>query len=153
MNNKDKIQQAKHILKIIEGCTPDIGQEVYDEVNARWWCCLKDKAYHGTDGRGRFSYNLHYPLSMRHPRKRINKDESYTHSRDALKQARPEGWEVVQEACMGNKVEFTLFQQWALADTGDYDSIKFTSPQLPTEELAELHAIIQAWIYIWENEG
>lgn len=77
-------------------------------------------------------------------------------SRDALKAARPEGW------------KFSIKYDWAIeryvsSGCSDYKKpnnintqyAKVCSPYLEniTEELAELHAIIQAWIWIWENEG
>jgi len=61
----------------------------------------------------------------------------YTRSRDSLKRVRPNGY------------------RWGFMDYGE-NSIKYSyergvyvifSPKLPTEELAELHAIIQAIAY------
>jgi hypothetical protein len=60
----------------------------------------------------------------------------YTRSRDALKSIRPEGWQFVIDVREGNA---------SVCFARDCDNQKlgewFTSP---TEELAELHAIIQA---------
>lgn len=65
-----------------------------------------------------------------------------TSSRDALKAIRPEGW---------------TFQMFANSESGDLEYFgqltrdnpyaEFTSPDMPTEELAELHAIIQSIEY------
>lgn len=68
----------------------------------------------------------------------------YTRSRDALKAIRPEGWDFEMCPVINGRYECVLSQTWSLADTGDYESREVGKYQLPTEELAELHAIIQA---------
>jgi hypothetical protein len=67
----------------------------------------------------------------------------YTRSRDALKAIRPEEW----------YIDLTQRKHWNEAivghrpsNTGSLQEV-LTSPRLPTEELAELHAIIQAIEY------
>ena len=62
----------------------------------------------------------------------------YTRSRDALKAIRPEGW-VVSSVSKANDCFCTFYR----TNTG----IEFKVGSLPTEELAELHAIIQALEY------
>ena len=60
---------------------------------------------------------------------------NYTRSRDALKAIRPEGWIInVHNDYRGSRG----------ATCKDDNSKDFKSEVLPTEELAELHAIIQA---------
>ena len=67
----------------------------------------------------------------------------YTRSRDALKSIRPDwGYEMYYQH-MSNSVGF-----WCNLETYKQS---FTSPVLPTEELAELHAIIQAIEYERQN--
>lgn len=72
---------------------------------------------------------------------RIGPSRSCTRSRDALKAIRPAGW------------------QWYLVSRDDSGAVRFggardaigtgqvESPSLPTEELAELYAIVQALAY------
>ena len=67
-----------------------------------------------------------------------------TRSRDALKSARPDGW----------KIQITQNRDgWYVKLTRE---IFIMTPcgrnRLSTETLAELHAIIQAWIHTWKNE-
>lgn len=60
----------------------------------------------------------------------------YTRSRDALKSIRPEGW--------GFSIShLNAVVAYRINDTGGFDYALQTQ-KLPTEELAELHAIIQA---------
>lgn len=121
----NRIEQGKHILKMIERCNDDTGKEIYDEINARFHLCL-------------------FPWESAGTWESIKNDETapiYTHNRDALKQARPEGWDM-KAICYGKDCNFMLQK----------DDILMWSNRLSTEELAELHAIIQAWIYIWKNE-
>lgn len=65
----------------------------------------------------------------------------YTRSRDALKAIRPD-WKIQYEGC-DTMFVFEMFKCIPAAE--DYlEEIEISSPYLPTEELAELHAIIQA---------
>lgn len=61
----------------------------------------------------------------------------YTRSRDALKSIRPEGWIYDCEWYSKNRFTARFYKL-------DSDEIQEESPVLPTEELAELHSIIQA---------
>lgn len=66
----------------------------------------------------------------------------YTRSRDALKSIRPIGWGYDHDV---------IFDKWAIVGymtegfAKDFPCVE--SPILPTEELAELHAIIQSIAY------
>jgi len=62
----------------------------------------------------------------------------YTRSRDALKAIRPEGWFLTMEGWPQDKPPL-----WRYKISLRYMT-NFISPPLQTEELAELHAIIQA---------
>lgn len=126
--------KAADILRMIEAVSPDDAGKL-DEIEARIWCWLNNRVFHGRDGKGRFAYNLHYPLSMPHPRKRIDSSMQYTRSRDALKEIRPEG----------HYIDLHAFEEkWLCRFTNHEGKILIESEFLPTEELAELHAIIQA---------
>lgn len=65
----------------------------------------------------------------------------YTRSRDALKGIRPDGWEWY----MSQNGTKNLFLFGCAADSIGTNQMQ--SPMLATEELAELHAIIQAIAY------
>lgn len=64
----------------------------------------------------------------------------YTRSRDVLKANRPEGWAY---ACAFTPTPKTGKCKWAKLWKND-NTYFVSSADLPTEELAELHAIIQA---------
>lgn len=70
----------------------------------------------------------------------------YTRSRDALKAIRPDGWQIkgYEGNCTG---QFSDGFYCTLAKKDGILTKKFMGSQLPTEELAELHAIIQALNY------
>ena len=71
----------------------------------------------------------------------------YTRSRDALKAIRPEGWYIKLDIfSVPGKPKWTC-ECFNLTEGAGC----FLSPVLPTEELAELHAIIQA--IEWEREN
>lgn len=139
---------AQEILRLIESVDHNDSVKM-DEIDARVWCFLNDRAYHGKDGKGRFAYNLHYPLSMRHPRKRINNDERFTRSRDALKRIRPKRMRIYSLGYWrGTNNWFCSYGIFDEKGNGRQifhpDEIR---PPSTTEELAELHAILQAIAY------
>ena len=68
------------------------------------------------------------------------KARQYTRSRDALKAVRPEGW------WFHGMSRYFDEPHIYVAEPKDDDSL-ILSPSLPTEELAELHAIVQAIAY------
>lgn len=79
----------------------------------------------------------------------------YTRSRDALKAARPDGRFGFAVPCEGNRESnksVTGFAGVCFSEDKDshFDTTLDYDP-LPTEELAELHAIIQA--EVWEREN
>ena len=78
---------------------------------------------------------------------KINPEQKYAlfvSSRDALKAIRPKDFVFYMETATDN---------WGASKlSGINNNINFESPILPTEELAELHAIIQAISYERENK-
>lgn len=116
---------AADILRMIETVDPDDTGKL-DEIDIRvQWHINPEMGYHLSDVPGsglRIVKNHHYAFKPRPPK--------YTRSRDALKGIRPDGWK---------------FKIWS---DGACEWWKWpTSPEnisLKTEELAELHAIIQA---------
>jgi len=132
---------ADAILKLIESADPN-DSAALDEIDARVWVyvvepCLKFSHFDGCHPhyfceRGKGPYKLGGSGS---------KAPRYTRSRDALKSIRPKEWlfDVYRE---------TFEDKWncKIWTTGQEFDEKYPSlaRKLPTEELAELHAIIQA---------
>lgn len=143
--NAKRIDQAKELLTMIEAVDCE-DRVTMVEINCLFWCCLQDKRWMGNYIDGDDAY--------------VNEDKSinyigihyqpYASSRDALKAARPPEWKVIAEG-YADQFVFELTKCVPAAD--DYlEDIEVSSPYMPTEELAEFHAIVQAWIYVWENE-
>lgn len=70
--------------------------------------------------------------------------QKYTRSRDALKAIRPEGWDLMLDTHWGTP--YAKLYRRLIDPTNPISEVAF-SPALPTEELAELHAILQALEY------
>jgi len=78
----------------------------------------------------------------------FNPVRKYTRSRDALKAIRPDGYMFYID---NFDPELTWFQCSGWCKEIKYETI--STPSLPTEELAELHAIIQAIEYERETKS
>jgi len=128
----NRIEAAKDLLKMIETVDHNDSKSLLD-LNSRGYCIFSGLGYEKVVRKGNIKYCL---------------TEDYSRSRDALKKARPEGWMInVSGGWIGSDCE-------EIYDASAYrgGAMTLESPELPTEELAEFHAIIQAWIYIWDNE-
>jgi len=86
----------------------------------------------------------------------------YTRSRDALKKIRPEGWIIrlyqtpvynPRKPNNANLYHFNMDKYFFLESEEEYNQINVRAMHLPTEELAELHAIIQAIAHEREAQG
>jgi hypothetical protein len=117
---------AETILKLIETVDPSDTAKM-DEIDLRTAFFLEDKEFHEWKGIGAV-----FDLKMRTL-------PSYTRSRDALKAIRPKGYILVGN-CQNNPDEFRC--EFLLNH-----KIPTIYAYGPTEELAELHAIIQAIAY------
>lgn len=132
---------AELILKMIEDVSPDDTAKL-DEIDARVGFYLGDhknleEYYKGKDQNAKIEHAIFWG--------HITK---YTRSRDALKAIRPEGCWV--ERIIQHKTS----KNWdcTIAIIGEVFSVSDKAITLPTEELAELHAIIQAIEYERSNE-
>lgn len=144
---------AQEILRLIAalGSTDMNAAEVQprlDEIDARVWCWLE---------RATFLEVVYLPelsfFKFAHPEGpdtlRLS-DCRYTRSRDALKAIRPAGWWFYANDRLSAKGQ-EGFEQFCAIDTrlpfkqGIQE--KIDGQYCPTEELAELHAIIQAVEY------
>lgn len=126
------VMGAADILKMIETVSPDDTAKL-DEIDARVDCYKWGYDFHDVNSvEGCFvSYFHKGPLPED---KYGNLSQKYTRSRDALKAIRPEGW------------WFGICGAY-WCDFGKKLDERKPTPELPTEELAELHAIIQAIEY------
>lgn len=145
-NNAKRINQAKELLTMIEGV--DCGDtSQLAEINARAACCFYNKEYDSHNANDMCEHTIAF-FKVKDPVNEfdcLGTIQNYATSRDALKVARPEGWEIrIYNYCTDSPPK---------AHCGIQKGKRhFSGDSLPTEELAEFHAIVQAWIYIWENE-
>ncbi len=145
MTPLEKIKQAKTILEMIEA------NHNNNKINAMVWCLCNDV---------KFSHVLPVTKSKKHPvfkyygegkktqtEASLTVDKQFMSSRDALKSIRPEGWWFRMGTDPNQEHMAGLYN----SKTGDEGFMTDEEP-MPTEEAAELHAIMQAWIYEWEKE-
>ncbi|MCK5616805.1 hypothetical protein KAR91_83865 [Candidatus Pacearchaeota archaeon] len=123
--------KATELLKMIETVDPADTAKM-DEIDSRVWCYLKQYATVELSSGEVMDAWRHYILEDNIPQ--------YTRSRDALKAIRPDG-------CWFHEIKYWHGQlsyqcQYYIYVDKRYE--KKLTPNLPTEELAELHAIIQA---------
>ena len=131
------ISDLNKILKKIEGVNINsINCDfVLDEIDARYWCCKNNKSPEDEVWLG------DKPVTAW--RAEISRQQGipqYTRSRDALKLERPDGWDF----CCGDT--FCHGYEPKRKD------LEVDVSNMPNEELAEFHAIIQAKIWRLENE-
>lgn len=123
----------KDILGLIEVVDPEDTDKL-DEIDARVWCWLNN----GEFLRTKFFGTLVQYIDLTDGKTKGHSFHTqYTRSRDAIKGIRPGGClfsiQVLEDGCA----------EVAYLYPPNEDDICLDSPKLPTEELAELHAIIQ----------
>lgn len=128
---------AADILKMIEKVDPSDTAKL-DEIDARVWALLNGFEIDRMDEIGSAwakPRNIHH---SEYPR--------YTRSRDALKAIRPEGYVsgAFPETKYGDVGE--CFHGYCQSESHAFETL-IDFDALPTEELAELHAILQATEY------
>lgn len=133
------------ILKMIEEVSPDDTAKL-DEIDARVFAVVTPNTeYHET---GAMAVTTITPQGHKHSMGRKSWGwPQYTRSRDALKAIRPDGWRVTgisqgNAVCWGCSI-LPVDGKAAFDFVGN--SCRWS--EAPTEELAELHAIIQAIAY------
>ena len=128
---------AQDILKMIEEVDPSDTAKL-DEIDARVWCWIEGIRYiaHESWGDGNKRLAVFGEKGYWIDR--------YTRSRDALKAIRPEGWNFnVYFGCKGwEQPKFYWCASAGKREVNKYENVVYTD-NLPTEELAELHSIIQ----------
>ena len=161
--------EAQKLLEMIEAVDPT-DKATMDEIDARVWCWLNGKVLCGA---GRFdefkglkptswgeNTIVHFAIeTVKSSKKQSCK--KYSRSRDALKAIRPDGYKVqisIHEwgsyfkdyPRYKNESDWLLTPNYSTDDACPYNNLSpIRSPRLPTECLAELHAIIQS--ISWER--
>ena len=150
--------EHKKILTLIENVDPQ-DNAALDEIDARVWCWLEDCKFkrmlnnkYPTLSASKFSFyeddQIYYKLVS---------GIRYCTCRDALKAIRPEGYLfTIQKEyhSVGNTNPTKTINWFCLISSVDrckIPSFKSDPISMPTEELAELHAIIQA--IAWERQS
>jgi len=138
------------ILELIENVDVNDANvaDILDEIDARVWCLLNDKepqflnGFWGFVGYSTYGGNCHTGA------------DKYTRSRDALKSIRPEGWDIsIYADHFYGEPPIWNCTIGLHSKEGDVVTKEFTSSSqatgegMLTEELAELHAIVQAIAY------
>ncbi len=139
------MSDAQTILAMIEQVDPaDIAK--LDEIDARVWCFIAGRNPEGEAWAGNEQIPYWKYVLWR------DEHREYSRSRDALRSIRPAGFQFIDQKANN--------QKWAYCELIDKDGFTFKSPDyktdddglsipvyLPTEEVAELHVIIQALAY------
>ena len=121
---------AQDILKMIQAVDPNQPEKL-DQIDCEVEAFIRDTGTHYADG-------YWWVYSDRGDNPESYTPKQYTRSRDALKAIRPKRWmfciEELAEGAWTSTLEYDIASGW----------VSFYSQPLPTEELAELRAIIQA---------
>lgn len=121
------LTQAQEILKMIEAVSPDDTAKL-DEIDARAHIFIHNEKWGGAKIDWTLEHIAGFPQCL------------YTRSRNALKAVRPKGFLLTLSFWPENKCTAYLAHKVSSYVTPE-------APFLPNEELAELHAIIQAIEY------
>lgn len=134
---------AQQILKLIEEVSPDDTAKL-DEIDARVMTYLEGWEFKDYVR----MYNEERTHAFTLEESEILFTAHFTRSRDALKQIRPEWWNVGHLGISQYDSCYYYCNIW----TKKFDNpIEFNVEDIKTEELAELHAIIQAIEYERNN--
>lgn len=130
--------RAEEILRLIETVDPSDAAKL-DEIDARVWCYLHDVNFLSIGKTDWGSTRFQFSCKCHDEKQEELLLSSYyvTRSRDALKTIRPEGWFFFI-------TNFDREHSWFQADGHKETWDEISTPVCKTEELAELHAIIQA---------
>lgn len=144
--NEQSMSEARKILNMIETVSPDDTGRL-NEIDARvycWWQGNVEYVSHRTsDIFGailkcrQIQESIEYPAGQEHVESNV---PQFTRSRDALKAIRPKGYFL----CIESDEDGCYCRTWKGCSN-------FHSGVIKTEEIAELHAIVQAIEYEREN--
>lgn len=136
-----RIEDARTVLVLLD----DFDTVLADEINARIWFLVG-----GIYQTGLISAYDDFDAALQHAIDFGNAPK-YTTSRDALKSIRLDGWWAQLSFHSSVSLDDISFpDRWSCCLWHENFPFKI-SRELPTEELAELHAIIQTFIYVWEQ--
>jgi hypothetical protein len=132
------------ILKLIEEVDPADTAKL-DEIDAMVWALLTlngdFKISFGNGGSVYYRHNS-WPKEAHTVLHHSFEHNQYTRSRDALKATRPEGWQLMSYRQYKDGGWFVVYKRPEESHESHWETA--LAAKLPTEELAELHAIIQA---------
>lgn len=143
---------AEEILKLIETVSLDDTVKL-NEIDARVYAFLKLHNNFTVHIRGSAIYYRHntWPEDVPNVLHHSFQHEKYTRSRDSLKMIRPEGWEFKSAGRLIGNPENSNLWEWNFyhcvlcqKDLKNINCYQVSFDKGKTEELAELHAIIQA---------
>ena len=112
-----------------------------DEIDARYWCAKQ--------GIADFEMYKNEVFRLFLAKGIENHISKLTRSRDLLKLERPDDVKFNIQDCSEPWHEYW---GWRCTAIRGFDAYEYYARELPAEELAEFHAIIQAKIWILENE-
>lgn len=160
--------ESKTILKMIEEVSPDDAAKL-DEIDARVWCWLEGHKYIGlhwgglgVSGYGTIDVESYEDKSGTKKPVPFSSSpfKNYTRSRSSLKSIRPDSW--VMSSCGREKAyaesdlerKFPFWKRfWFTFTQKDFSINQYNvCAYHEVEELAELHAIIQAIDYERKNK-
>lgn len=142
-----QIEQARHILRLIETVTPD-DTEMLDEIDARFWCLLNghkfkrmlNKPYRNQDAPYSF-----YKSNGEWDKRVVSGTIQFTRSFDACQAAMPEGWGIIEMGFMKDGRAYCVLC--------NEDGAYISSAEEHSLPLAFLSAIIEAMIWAMENNN
>lgn len=169
------MNQGQKILQMLEAVDNNTSDKTLDEIDARFWCLVNKKTYltnyyagsrENPDGIGVFIEGHTYKNNSGHVMdiyKYLNLGtwhcdlkpyitiRTYVRSRDTLKAVRLEHWTYnIHVDYTGGDHSLKQWCAYRYENIGGQVYIK--TPELHTEEIAELHAIVQTYIWRDENE-
>lgn len=136
---------AQNILDMIETVNPN-NTNALDEIDARVWCWLNNWTFSFIGSR-KEPYGFIAKQDHDGPVCEDVPKAQYTRSRDALKSIRPEGWHYECNKICNGTYWAAMHEETSEGVSGDEEGESFQAWYLKSEELAELHAIIQAIEY------
>ena len=124
---------------------------VLDEIDALYWCAENEVEFVSITMWNFNNPMINYSNPVSHIATHLLKD-FYTRSRDVLKLERPDGWFPQLNRHEQCNLPSIIKPEAYTCGLWHPNMLPISTPRLPAEELAEFHAIIQAKIWMLENE-
>jgi len=144
----NKIEEIRHILKMLEGLEWVGNQAIADEINARVWCA--DNDLHIVEMGSTLGNTDYYCATNNHDHVESVPKTNYLTSLDAIKGLERDGWLPFQ----GNR-HYTDGEKLYYFGYVSEEKIgkQVISEDLPTEHAARLYAVLLTWIYEEEQNN